>query len=89
MENLELNKYWEQIKAELLNSLPEIAHPWIYPLEISGFDKGVITVVTGQLMGRDLLKRNHYKQIVEIIRNSTNNEAQDIVIIYDANAAKA
>ena len=88
MENLELNKYWEQIKVELLNSLPEIAHPWIYPLEISGFDKGVITVVTGQLMGRDLLKRNHYKQIVEIIKATTNNEVQDIVIIYDANAAK-
>ena len=89
MESIELNQFWEQIKAELIEVLPDNAHPWIHPLEISGYDKGVITVVTGQLMGRDLLRRNHYKQIVEVLKNFTDNEIQDIVIIYDANAAKS
>ena len=89
MESIELNQFWEQIKTELIESLPDSAHPWIYPLEISGYDKGVLTVVTGQLMGRDLLRKNHYKQIVEVIRTTTKNPDADFVIIYDANAAKS
>ena len=88
MENLELNRFWEQVKTELVNALPENAHPWIYPLEASAIDKGVLTVVTGQLMGRDLLRRNYYKQIVEILKVATNGEVSDIVIVYDASAAK-
>ncbi len=89
MDNMELNQFWEQIKAELIQALPENAHPWIHPLVISGYDKGVLTLVTGQLMGRDLLRKNHYKQIVEVIKNVTQNPNSDVVIIYDANAAKS
>lgn len=88
MESLELNRFWEQIKAELIRELPENVHPWIYPLEVSGYDKGVLTVVTGQMMGRDLLRRNHYRQIVEILKRTSQNEHADIVIIYDEKAAK-
>ena len=66
MESLELNQFWEQVKAELLQVLPENVHPWINPLEISGYDKGVVTVVTGQSMGRDVLKKNHYSQIATL-----------------------
>ena len=89
MENLELNRFWEQVKTELINALPENAHPWVYPLEASAIDKGVLTVVTGQLMGRDLLRRNYYKQIVEILKSVTVGEVYDIVIVYDANATKS
>ena len=67
MESIELNQFWEQVKVELIKSLPENVHPWIHPLEVSGFDKGVLTVVTGQIMGRDLLRKNHYKQIVAFL----------------------
>ena len=42
MESIELNQFWEQIKAELIEALPDNAHPWIYPLELSGYDKGEI-----------------------------------------------
>ena len=89
MESIELNQFWEQIKAELIEALPDNAHPWIYPLEISGYDKGVLTVVTGQIMGRDLLRKNHYKQILEVLKTVTQNENSDFNIIYDANAAKS
>jgi chromosomal replication initiator protein len=88
MESLELNQFWEQIKGELIKALPENALPWVYPLEISGYDKGVVTVVTGQIMGRDLLRKNHYRQIVEVLKKVTGDEKSDIVIIYDATAAK-
>ena len=89
MESIELNQFWEQIKAELIEALPENAHPWIHPLEISGYDKGVLTVVTGQIMGRDLLRKNHYKQIVEVLKTVTQNENSDFNIIYDVNATKS
>ncbi len=85
---MELNQFWEQVKAELINELPANAHPWIYPLEFSGYDKGVLTVVTGLSMGRDLLRKNHYRQIVEVLKRVSGNENSDINIIYDENAAK-
>ncbi|MBQ7127242.1 hypothetical protein IJO12_09155, partial [bacterium] len=56
---------------------------------MTGFDNGVLTVVTGQLMGRDLLRKSHYNQIVNVIKKFTDNKDADFVIIYDANAAKS
>lgn len=89
MENIELKRFWEQIKEELIGVLPENAHPWIYPLEVSGYDKGVLTLVTGQMMGRDLLRKNHYNQMIEVMKRVTGDENARIVIIYDENAAKS
>lgn len=88
MENIELKRFWEQVKEEIIASLPENAHPWIYPLEVSGYDKGVLTVVTGQMMGRDLLRKNHYSQMVEALKRVSGNDNSRLVIIYDENAAK-
>ena len=88
MENFELNRLWEQIKDGITQALPESAQPWIAPLEVSGYDNGVLTVVTGQSMGRDLLRRNYYNQIVDIVKKHTNNNNADFVIVYDSNAVK-
>ena len=88
MENIELKRFWEQVKEELIGILPENVHPWIYPLEVSGYDKGVLTVVTGQIMGRDLLRKNHSEQMNSVLINLTGNQNARIVIIYDENAAK-
>ena len=89
MENIELKRFWEQVKEEIIGSLPENAHPWVYPLEVSGYDKGVLTVVTGQMMGRDLLRKNHYSQMVEALKRVSGNDNSRLVIIYDENAAKS
>ncbi|MCQ2739283.1 MAG: chromosomal replication initiator protein DnaA [bacterium] len=89
MENIELKRLWEQIKGEIVRELPDCALPWVEPLEITGFDNGVLSVVTGQLMGRDILRRNYYSQIVEIIKKVTNNPNSDFVIIYDEKATKS
>ena len=88
MENIELKRFWEQVKEELISTLPENAHPWIYPLEVSGYDKGVLTVVTGQMMGRDLLRRNHYEQMNSALKKISGEKNARFVIIYDENAAK-
>ena len=88
MNSIELNNLWGSIKEQLLSTLPESVHPWISPLEVTGYDKGVLSMVTGQLMGRDLLRRNYYNQIVEVIKSVTRNPNSDFVIIFDENAAK-
>ena len=88
MENIELKRFWEQVKEELLSTLPENVHPWLYPLEVSGYDKGILTVVTGQMMGRDLLRRNHYEQMNQALQKVSGVKNARFVIIYDENAAK-
>ena len=87
MESIELKRFWEQIKEELLGVLPENVHPWVYPLEVSGYDKGVLTVVTGQMMGRDLLRRNYVNKMNEVLKRVTGDENSRFVIIYDESAA--
>ena len=88
MNNIELKRFWEKIKEEYVGSLPESVHPWIYSLEVSGYDKGVLTVVTGQAMARDWLRRNHSDQMNSILQKVTQNNDARINIIYDENEAK-
>ncbi len=88
MENIELKRFWEKVKEELIGSLPESVHPWIYSLEVSGYDKGVLSVVTGQAMARDWLKKNHSSQMNKILQTISNDSNARIHIIYDENAAK-
>ena len=88
MENIELKRFWEKVKEELIGSLPESVHPWIYSLEVSGYDKGILSVVTGQAMARDWLKKNHAQQINQVLQKMSKNDNARIHIIYDENAAK-
>ena len=88
MNDIELKRFWEKIKEELIGSLPESVHPWIYSLEVSGYDKGVLTVVTGQSMARDWLRKNHSTQMNSILQKYSDVENARIHIIYDENSAK-
>ena len=88
MENIELKRFWEKVKEELVGSLPESVHPWIYSLEVSGYDKGTLSVVTGQAMARDWLKKNHASQMNEVLQKISGDKNSNIHIIYDENAAK-
>jgi len=88
MNNIELHRFWEKIKEELVGSLPESVHPWIYSLEVSGYDKGILTVVTGQAMARDWLRKNHIVQIDAILKKISQNENSHVNIVYDEAASK-
>lgn len=88
MNNIELKRFWEQVKEELIGVLPESVHPWIYSLEISGYDKGVLTVVTGQAMARDWLRKHHSEQMNAVLKKISNEGNSRIHIIYDDNIAK-
>ena len=88
MNNIELKRFWEKVKEELIGNLPESVHPWIYSLEVSGYDKDILTVVTGQAMAKDWLRRNHSEQINSVLKKISKNENAHIHIIYDNTAAK-
>jgi chromosomal replication initiator protein len=88
MDNIELKRFWEKVKEEYVGILPESVHPWIYSLEVSGYDKGVLTVVTGQAMARDWLRKYHSEQMNKTLKTITKNEAACIHIIYDENEAR-
>lgn len=88
MDNIELKRFWEKVKEELVGCLPESTHPWIYSLEVSGYDKGILTVVTGQSIARDWLKKHHSEQINSILKKIANDKNAGIHIVYDENAAK-
>jgi len=87
MNNIELKRFWEKVKEELIGSLPESVHPWIYSLEVSGYDKGVLTVVTGQTMAKEWLRKNHSVQMDSILQKISQNNNARIHIIYDETAA--
>lgn len=88
MENIELKRFWENVKEELIGVLPESVHPWLYSLEVSGYDNGVLTVVTGQAMARDWLKKNHIDQMNSILNKISDNKNSRFNIIYDEATAK-
>ena len=88
MNNIELKRFWEKVKEELVGSLPESVHPWIYSLEVSGYDKGILTVVTGQAMARDWLRKKHSEQINSILQKISQNADARMHIVYDDRAAK-
>ena len=88
MNNIELKRFWEKVKEELVGNLPESTHPWIYSLEVSGYDKGVLTVVTGQNLAKDWLKKHHSEQMNSILKQITGNENSSIYIVFDESAAK-
>ena len=88
MNNIELKRFWEKVKEELIGSLPASVHPWIYSLEVSGYDKGVLTVVTGQTMAKEWLRKNHSEQMNSILQKISGSNNSRIHIIYDENVAK-
>ena len=88
MDNIELKRFWEKVKEELIGSLPESVHPWLYSLEVSGYDKGVLTVVTGQAMARDWLKKTYSEQMNSVLSKFVNDDNSRIHIVYDESAAK-
>ena len=88
MQTIEEIRFWEKLKEELIGLLPESVHPWLYSLEFSGYDKGVLTAVTGQAMAKEWLRKNHYQQLESALKRVSGEENVSFNIIYDENAAK-
>lgn len=83
MEILEIKKIWEDVKEELVSTIPPSSfEPWILPLEPIGFENDEFTVLTGQAFAISIIRKNHYPQIIDAFKKILNREIE-FKIIFD------
>src|SRR5574344_201923 len=82
MDILEVKKIWSEVKEEIIKNVPATSHPWILPLEPVGYENGVFSVLTGQAFAIQIIRKNHYQQILDTFKNSGYNVTQ-FDIIFD------
>lgn len=66
MDISEIKKIWEDVKAELSQTIVASSYePWIMPLEPIGFENDEFSVLTGQAFAITVVRKNHYQQIMD------------------------
>jgi len=88
MEILEVKKIWNDVKDEIIKSVPATSHPWILPLEAVGFENGIFSVLTGQAFAIQIIRKNHYQQIIDAFKKATGHELSKFEIIFDEKLSK-
>lgn len=87
MEILEIKKIWEDVKEELASVIPPSSfEPWIMPLEPIGFEDDEFSVLTGQSFALQIVRKNHYSQIVDAFKKILGREI-GFKIVYDEELA--
>ena len=77
MEITEIKKIWEDVKEELATTIvPSSFEPWIMPLEPIGFENGEFSVLTGQSFAIQIIRKNHYQQIVDAFKKVLGHEIE-------------
>jgi len=87
MDIKDVKNIWSEVKEELLQVVPETSFPWIEPLEAIGFEDGIFSVVTGQAFSIQIIRKNHYQQILDIFKQKNHN-VERFEIIYDEEISK-
>jgi len=87
MEILEVKSIWNKVKEEIIKAVPETSHPWIMPLEAIGFENGIFSVITGQAFAIQIIRKNHYQQIIDVFA-SLGYELKKFDIIFDETLSK-
>ncbi len=89
MDIIEIKKIWEDVKAELILSIPPSSYePWILPLEPIGFEENEFSVLTGQAFAISVIRKNHYQQIIDAFRKILGYEIQFKMVFDEELAAK-
>lgn len=89
MEILEIKKIWEDVKEELSQTIPPSSfEPWILPLEPIGFENDQFSVLTGQSFALQIVRKNHYQQIVDAFKKILGREIEFKIIFDEELAAK-
>lgn len=89
MEILEIKKIWEDVKEELIKTIPPSSYePWILPLEPIGFENDEFSVLTGQAFAISIVRKNHYQQIVEAFKKVLGREVEFKMVFDEELAAK-
>ncbi|MFA7657827.1 MAG: chromosomal replication initiator protein DnaA [Candidatus Gastranaerophilaceae bacterium] len=89
MEIAEIKKIWEDVKEELVSTIvPSSYEPWILPLEPIGFENGEFSVLTGQSFAIQVIRKNHYQQIIDAFKNVLGHEVEFKMIFDEELSAK-
>ena len=87
MEITEVKKIWDKVKEEIIRTVPATSHPWILPMEAVGYENGIFSVITGQAFAIQIIRKNHYQQILDVFE-SLGYHLQKFDIIYDEDLSK-
>ena len=88
MDIVEIKKIWADVKAELEQTIPASSfEPWIVPLEPIGFENGKFSVLTGQAFAVSIIRKNHYKQVKDALKNVTGEDIE-FDIVFDEKLAE-
>ncbi len=87
MDIIEVKNIWNRVKEEIIKTVPATSHPWIIPMEAVGFENGIFSVLTGQSFAIQIIRKNHYQQIIDVF-NSLGYPIKKFDIIFDENLAK-
>lgn len=78
----EIKKIWEDVKEELVSTIPPSSYdPWILPLEPIGFENNQFSVLTGQAFAISIIRKNHYRQIVDAFKKILGHEIEFKMIL--------
>ena len=87
MEISEVKKIWEDVKAELKKTLPAHAFDnWFVPLEATGYDNDIFSLLTVHQMAVEIIRKTHYAQVKEALEKVLGKETE-FAINYDADLA--
>lgn len=89
MEILEIKKIWEDVKGELVSTIPPSSYePWILPLEPIGFENDEFSVLTGQAFAISIVRKNHYQQIIDAFKKILGREIEFKMVFDEELSAK-
>ena len=71
MDIIEVKNIWNRVKEEIIKTVPATSHPWIIPMEAVGFENGIFSVLTGQSFAIQIIRKNHYQQIIDVFNYGT------------------
>ena len=87
MEISEVKKIWEDVKAELKKTLPAHAFDnWFVPLEATGYDNDIFSLLTVHQMAVEIIRKTHYAQVKAALEKVLGKETE-FAINYDADLA--
>ena len=87
MDIVEVKSIWNSVKAEIIKTVPATSHPWIMPMEAVGYENDIFSVITGQSFAIQIIRKNHYQQILDVF-SSLGYNLKKFDIIYDENLSK-
>ena len=88
MEVVEVKQVWENVKRELKETLPSHAFDtWIVPLEATGYDNNIFSLLTVHQMAVEIIRKTHYAQIKAALVKVLGQETE-FSICYDADLAE-